>query len=267
MTAELISELSDSYEVERIVLDGVALTLPSGVDGYTPVKGVDYYTDADQEDIVQQVITALGTPVFGRVDEDKVITLSGELAEGTYTLKYEDAAGNTTEIGALTVGAVAAYTNQIPISTDTSGSVYNGTGYQEKKRLNSNGVETDLDNQDATNPTFITGFIPVKTGDVIRLKNCFLSTELTEDACKNLYGEAPYGIRSGLYDSSKSKVAVFSWGEAATSATNVISNCTAVGEMITEFTIAQSGVSYIRLTLAATGSPSDAIVTVNEEIS
>lgn len=66
-----------------------------------PVRGTHYWTEADQEDIVQQVITALGTPVFGRVDEDNNIILTGELAEGVYTLKYEDADGNVTEIGTL----------------------------------------------------------------------------------------------------------------------------------------------------------------------
>lgn len=32
---------------------------PAGADGYTPVKGVDYYTDADKDEIVQAVMSAL----------------------------------------------------------------------------------------------------------------------------------------------------------------------------------------------------------------
>lgn len=84
----------------------VRVTIPSvsGKDGYTPVRGVDYWTAADQESIVQQVITALGTPVFGTVDADNNIILTGALADGTYTLKYEDANGIQTEIGTLTMG-------------------------------------------------------------------------------------------------------------------------------------------------------------------
>lgn len=74
----------------------------NGKDGKTPVKGTDYWTEADQESIVQQVITALGTPVFGRVDAENNIILSGALADGTYTIKYEDADGNMTEIGTIT---------------------------------------------------------------------------------------------------------------------------------------------------------------------
>lgn len=73
----------------------------NGKDGKTPVKGVDYFTAADQEAIVQQVIAALGTPVFGRVDADNNIILTGELADGTYTIKYEDAEGEVIDIGSI----------------------------------------------------------------------------------------------------------------------------------------------------------------------
>lgn len=71
-----------------------------------PVRGVDYWTESDQEAIIQQVITALGTPVFGRVDADNNIILTGELAEGTYTIKYEDADGEVTDIGTVVVGGM-----------------------------------------------------------------------------------------------------------------------------------------------------------------
>ena len=36
--------------------------IPVGADGKTPVKGVDYYTEADKEEMVQAVIAAL--PVY-----------------------------------------------------------------------------------------------------------------------------------------------------------------------------------------------------------
>lgn len=73
----------------------------TGPAGYTPQREIDYWTPADQESIVQQVIAALGTPVFGRVDADNNIILTGELADGTYTVKYEDAEGNVTTIGTI----------------------------------------------------------------------------------------------------------------------------------------------------------------------
>lgn len=228
------------------------------------------------EDIVQQVIAAIGTPVFGRVDENNNIILTGELVNGTYTLKYEDAEGNVIEIGTL---ERTSYTNQIPISTDTNGSIYNGTGYKTESRCNSSGAVVDLTG--GSNPPFVTGFIPCKQGDVIRLKNCYLhATYEDNDSFKALYGDSgPWGVRFGLYNSSKSMIAVESWGNLSTSnnATDKISNYTRVPEgsaltegMIYEFTIAYANTSYIRLTLAADiangCTPADAIITVNEEI-
>lgn len=72
-------------------------------------------TETDKEDLVQQVITALGTPVFGRVDEANNIVLTGELADGTYMLKYEDAEGNQTEIGTIEVGGTTDESGPIAI--------------------------------------------------------------------------------------------------------------------------------------------------------
>lgn len=87
----------------------------AGKDGYTPQKNVDYWTEADQEAIVQQVITALGTPVFGTVSADKKITLSTEhLADGIYYLGYEDKNGNWVEIGEINVGGPTVF--DVPIT-------------------------------------------------------------------------------------------------------------------------------------------------------
>lgn len=57
------------------------------------------------------------------------------------------------------------YTNQIPISVDTDGSVYNGVGYISGKRLESEGNLVDHGD------CIVTGFIPVKKGDIIRIKD------------------------------------------------------------------------------------------------
>lgn len=92
--APTVTEASDSTAQARKYVVGIP-------QGKTPVEGVDYWTPETQEKIVQQVIAALGTPVFGRVDADNNIILSGDLADGTYTVKYEDAEGNVTTIGTI----------------------------------------------------------------------------------------------------------------------------------------------------------------------
>lgn len=70
---------------------------------YAQPKG-EYLTEADKEAIIQAVITALGTPVFGRVDNENNIILTGKLADGLYTLKYEDEDGNVIDIGTVEIG-------------------------------------------------------------------------------------------------------------------------------------------------------------------
>lgn len=60
-------------------------------------------TEADREEIVQQVITALGIPVFGTVDGDNNIILTGELSGDSYTVMYEDADGNRITIGQISI--------------------------------------------------------------------------------------------------------------------------------------------------------------------
>lgn len=53
--------------------------------------------------------------------------------------------------------------NQIPISTDANGNIYNGTGYKDGYRYNSSNGETEVSGY------FTTGRIPVKNGDVVTL--------------------------------------------------------------------------------------------------
>lgn len=89
----------------------------TGAAGKTPVKGTDYWSAADKEEMIQDVISALGgSPIFGVVDVNNNIVLSGNLADGTYTIKYEDTDGKVTEIGTLKQSSVT-YTNLFVAST------------------------------------------------------------------------------------------------------------------------------------------------------
>lgn len=61
--------------------------------------------------------------VIGTLDESNNILLSGNLADGTYTLKYENTDGTYTEIGTLEVGAIVTYTvtqNLTEVTSDNS---------------------------------------------------------------------------------------------------------------------------------------------------
>jgi hypothetical protein len=84
----------------------------TGAAGKTPVKGTDYWTAEDKESMIQDVISALGgSPIFGVVDSNNNIVITGNLADGIYTLKYEDAEGVQTDIGTLTLAPEVTYTN------------------------------------------------------------------------------------------------------------------------------------------------------------
>ena len=129
-----------------------------GVAGYTPVKGVDYWTPADQEAIVQQVITALGTPVFGRVDADKNIILSVKnLADGTYTLWTEDEEGKVAELCTL------VHSSNDPTYTNLANP--SSSEWVEGSRINSSGAIVG-----SYTGSVIANFIPCKNGDVVRVK-------------------------------------------------------------------------------------------------
>jgi hypothetical protein len=168
--------------------------LPSDILFYKPlVRGVDYWTEADQESIVQQVITALGTPVFGRVDADNNIILSGALADGIYTIKYEDAEGNQTEIGTIEIGGVS-YTNLAdPTSED----------WAVDKRLNSSAALVDATGCHTTN------FFPCVKGDVIRVKGLdirYTNSEHTQNARAFFYNAGTSNIVA-TYPVSEPKIA------------------------------------------------------------
>lgn len=62
----------------------------------------------------------------------------------------------------VTATVKSKYTNQVPISVNTDGTVYNETGYKGGYRLSSSGVEK------ADNYHTVFGYIPVKGGDTIR---------------------------------------------------------------------------------------------------
>jgi hypothetical protein len=146
-----------------------------------------------------------------------------------------------------------SYTNQLPLATDTDGSVYNGMGYASGQRLNSSGAA------EGYNGSYLTGFIPVKFGDVVRLKNVTWQN----------------GVTTGL-NSGNQRISFYSADKAHLGQTNAIglggtlSGVKDANGIWTQFTVKNfSGVTldnaaYFRLNCA--GLSADSIITVNEEI-
>ena len=146
---------------------------------------------------------------------------------------------------------VIAYTNQIPISTDTDGSVY---GYKAGYRLNSGGAP------DVMSGSYLTGFIPVSVGDTVYMKNVTFK----------------YGVNSGLtsanqrvsfYNASKTHV----YQASAVSLAGNVNGIKGDDGIWTQFTpkstmggVDCSGIAYFRINAAYIGD--DSIITVNEPI-
>lgn len=161
-------------------------------------------------------------------------------------------------INVTTEAAVAAYTNQIPISTDTDGSIFNGVGYKQDYRINSSGTVADKASGGITTDCFATGFIPVKGGDVIRFSGAYIEG-------------ASGGANNWYYDSSKTKgtlgITPYVFVNNLAAAKNLFKACdySEDEQRLYSFTLKDNvEAGYMRFTLFGDGA--NAIVTVNEEI-
>lgn len=146
-----------------------------------------------------------------------------------------------------------SYTNLLPSAIDTDGSIYNGVGWKEGYRISSDGAPTGQDG------SYLTGFIPVKIGDVVHLKNVKWQNGVTT------------GLNSGnqrvsFYDANKAHL-----GQAnAIGLGGTLSGVKDANGIWTQFTVKNfSGVTldnaaYFRLNCAEISGES--IITVNEEI-
>ena len=175
----------------------------------------------------------------------------------------------------LTIGGVAlkqlfingiqvwkSFTNQVPISTDTDGSIFNGVGYKENVRLSSSGGISGS----AQNGSVTTGFIPWY-GDTTYLR---MKGVEWKDATANHGGH--YYIN--CYDASKKFLAYISAQDHAGAAHVVTATRDANGVETVKFsetygttnsTLQQfRSAKFIRIN--AYGKGADFIVTINEEI-
>jgi hypothetical protein len=169
--------------------------------------------------------------------------------------------GTTLEVDVLVASAgviVVPFTNQVPISIDTDGSVYQGVGYLLGYRLSSSGaIKAD------TAYNAVTGFIPAKGGDTIRIDKCdWFSPKSVNYIC--------------AYDSN------FTFIGAVTSnvtkyGTQIHKSVTMDGTRATIELADVSNIAYIRISALADGditggavtngweNGADMIVTVNED--
>lgn len=215
----------------------------AGEDGYTPVKGVDYFTEEDKAEIVKDVIESLGgSPVFGYVDENNNIVVSGNLAEGSYSVKYEMEDGSTVDIGSLVLSDEESEEPEEPAEY-TNFCVPDGDGWIDGGRCSSAG-EDRTDNQGY----YLTNYIAVKNGDVVYVKNFDITTT------------TPVNQYCGMYDAEKAPIKGFIMTDSG--ATGYCKDIDLSGE-VEQFTIDNANAGYVRIVGGLPSGKTKADIVIN----
>ena len=147
---------------------------------------------------------------------------------------------------------IVNYTNQIPISTDASGNVYNGIGYKKGAYLSGG-------NEGTRSASYVTGFIPCGTypNYTVRMKN----VTFDKDASDKDYH------RIAVYDANRTHLVTITAPSTAT----VSGIETTADGVWTKWQFKQNtagvdvkNMAYFRLCCSYIGE--DSIITINEEI-
>lgn len=153
------------------------------------------------------------------------------------------------------------YTNLVPTSIDTDGSIYNGKGYKDDTRLSSSGGVSSS----AQTGSVTTGFIPCTVDDVIRIKGAkFFGNPSGNHFYLNAYKTASKTFITSINTNGDGHKSFDTTGSAFVydAATGVTTIDLAQTTWKTEGHAV--GMEWIRLN--AYGKGADLIVTVNEEI-
>lgn len=187
--------------------------------------------------------TVVEGDVIGTLDERNNLLLSGNLADGTYVLKWLNSDGTYSYVGTMEVGAI--------IQELTNLFVIGGNGYITNGRCSSTGED-----RTSNNGYIVTNYIDIKNGDTVYIKNatvkndtkCYSGIKLTD------------GATIGLYPNNSEYVTNYSESNG-----------------ITQFTINKADADYIRITLEIYTDGKSAteervselgiIITVNEPLS
>lgn len=127
VTVKSVSESAASGGTNTVTFsDGKKINIKNGADGKDYVL-----TDADRAEMVAMVLEAIGgNPIYGYIDENYHIVLSGNMPDGTYTASYEDENGSIVPL----VGQLVKDTN-----------VYYSVTSDLTNCTNSNGTKTVVD--------------------------------------------------------------------------------------------------------------------------
>lgn len=237
-----VSDTNGSYTKVQVYFPVFARPKPSDY-VYTPTEHAGF-------DRLRAEIGDLGD--LTTEAKENLVAAINEVARtgGGATITYDGSSAQEVDFPEIVVAetiTAPAYTNQIPVSADANGAVYNGTGYKSGVYLNSAGEEL------SGTGLVTSGYIPVKKGDIIRIKDTSrvnIDTTLVMALTAAKAGTANCGKTINAIQSSA-----------------LYGTVTVSGNVVTWDT---SGIGYYFWDnfawLRVTTHSADAIVTVNEEI-
>lgn len=224
--------------IEEGIVDSVQINQGSFHAGKILVVG------ADGNLTLTEMPSLISGDVIGTLDANNNIVITGELADGTYTFRYENTDGTYADIGSLTVGnggTEVTYTNLADTSAEA--------GWLNDKRFSTSNLSTETI-KDQTG-AIITNYIQINIGQTLRIKGI---------DCVNTTGSiVPVMAR---YNPKDTFITLRQLGSLGTydAATN-----------ISEFTFSNSVIldgDYIRMCGALVDgyTADDVIITLDEEI-
>lgn len=145
------NELVDTYRITYTDGTTTAIDVTNGKDGHTPIKGVDYYTEADKAEFSQYIASELAKR--GQLKPEPAQTLADMTDTSLMYVLLDKTSPDYGYIFAYmwSEGGKASYTN-------LSETVL------ENKRLGSGGTISDLTG------AITTDFIPIRKGQILRFK-------------------------------------------------------------------------------------------------
>ncbi len=161
--------ITEGQEVRSVVIE-------DGADGYTPIKGVDYFTEADIEEISLTVEENIKKDVL------ETINISPEFAEST------DDCTDTSKIYVLPDGFMYAYMENHLVNSPNMFDLDNGS--KLNYRINSSGAETEYAG------LVLTDYISVELSDPY-------TVNISGVTLNDVYGGAFYAV---CYDGEKTRL-------------------------------------------------------------
>lgn len=196
--------------------------------------------------------TVIGAPGFEEQIQQGVADYMSQ-----HTVRAEDERLDALATFTEETGRVPLFVNQLPISTDTDGTIFYGVGYHEGYRFNSSGEEV------AATGVYTTGFIPATRDSILRFSDIGMYVEEHTGVLLNY-------IYVCTYDSSKTFTSAVQLHKMLQNAPDcmivVDGNATEIdfSKTVDGSYGVRTGTAFVRI--SAYGVSSASIITVNEEI-